>query len=364
MAAYRAAGADGFGLGGGLYRPGQPAGGDAAKARAYVAAAVGPRDDRSASPSSATARSRGTSISRRSPPTPASSSSPCPTRSGDPGVGVPCFAEQRAMFAGLARQARRGRDLHAARSSATPSPGRARGRAARPARKAAGGDAGRDRGSGQRRPRLRPDPVRGLAQPACRGGAGRGGAARGRKVAGTGDQLAGGCPQMASGPGMDLGSRAASACSIRASMPCRSRPGSCPSRLFVREAALLVPANKQAPIAASIAFAEAGFRGRDGLARMPRARNGRSASRPRTGTMVELRDGGARLLVDGVERTLESRGEYPALYDRFATLIAARRERSRPRAAADRRRALPRRAARNRGAVRMTAAWTRPGNEN
>lgn len=38
MAAYRAAGADGFGLGGGLYRPGQSAKETAAKARAYVAA--------------------------------------------------------------------------------------------------------------------------------------------------------------------------------------------------------------------------------------------------------------------------------------------------------------------------------------
>ena len=38
MAAYREAGADGFGLGGGLYRPGQTAEETAAKARAYVAA--------------------------------------------------------------------------------------------------------------------------------------------------------------------------------------------------------------------------------------------------------------------------------------------------------------------------------------
>ena len=38
MAAYREAGADGFGLGGGLYRPGQTAEETVAKARAYVAA--------------------------------------------------------------------------------------------------------------------------------------------------------------------------------------------------------------------------------------------------------------------------------------------------------------------------------------
>jgi 2-dehydro-3-deoxyphosphogalactonate aldolase len=41
MAAWRAAGADGFGLGGGLYRPGQTADETAAKAHAYVAALGG-----------------------------------------------------------------------------------------------------------------------------------------------------------------------------------------------------------------------------------------------------------------------------------------------------------------------------------
>jgi 2-dehydro-3-deoxyphosphogalactonate aldolase len=41
IAAYRAAGADGFGLGGGLYRPGQTPEQVAAKARAYIAALGG-----------------------------------------------------------------------------------------------------------------------------------------------------------------------------------------------------------------------------------------------------------------------------------------------------------------------------------
>lgn len=40
VAAYREAGADGFGLGGALYRPGQPPEETAAKARAFVAAAM------------------------------------------------------------------------------------------------------------------------------------------------------------------------------------------------------------------------------------------------------------------------------------------------------------------------------------
>jgi methyl coenzyme M reductase beta subunit len=39
-------------------------------------------------------------------------------------------------------------------------------------------------------------------------------------------------------------------------------------------------------------------------------------------TRVELREGGARLLIDGAEQALQARSEYPSIYDRFATLIA------------------------------------------
>lgn len=95
-----------------------------------------------------------------------------------------------------------------------------------------------------------------------------------------------------------------------------------PEPLFVREAQLLVPANKQAPIAARLVFSDPGFaaemdwRHPEGEEWTIHITTGEGA--------VELRDGGARLLVDGVERPVESRGEYPGLYDRFATLIAAR----------------------------------------
>jgi len=96
-----------------------------------------------------------------------------------------------------------------------------------------------------------------------------------------------------------------------------------PEPLFVREATLLVPANKQSPIAAHLAFSEPGF-----TAEMDwrHATSEEWTIRIRTGdgAMVELRDGGARLLVAGVEQAVESRGEYPGLYDRFATLITAR----------------------------------------
>lgn len=96
-----------------------------------------------------------------------------------------------------------------------------------------------------------------------------------------------------------------------------------PEPLFVREAALLVPANRQAPIAARLLFAGDRFaatmdwRHAEGEEWTIRVETGDNA-------VLELRDGGARLFVDGAEQTIESRGEYPALYDRFAALVAAR----------------------------------------
>jgi D-galactose 1-dehydrogenase len=94
-----------------------------------------------------------------------------------------------------------------------------------------------------------------------------------------------------------------------------------PERLFVREARLFVPANRQAPIAASIAFADDGFAAAFDW-RHTDDEEWTIRIETQEGAVVELRDGGARLFVDGVERVVESRGEYPGLYDRFATLIA------------------------------------------
>jgi D-galactose 1-dehydrogenase len=96
-----------------------------------------------------------------------------------------------------------------------------------------------------------------------------------------------------------------------------------PEPLFVREANLLVPANRQSPIAARVAFSEPGFTAEMDW-RHATSEEWTIRIRTRDGPMVELRDGGARLLLDGVERSVESRGEYPGLYDRFATLIAGR----------------------------------------
>jgi D-galactose 1-dehydrogenase len=93
-----------------------------------------------------------------------------------------------------------------------------------------------------------------------------------------------------------------------------------PIPLFVREARLLVPCNKQAPIAASLDFgeglrAEMDFRSTDGEQWTIRVET-------RSGGVVELRDGGARLSIDGFEQVLAGRGEYPSIYERFADLVA------------------------------------------
>ena len=96
-----------------------------------------------------------------------------------------------------------------------------------------------------------------------------------------------------------------------------------PAPLFVREADLLVPEGRQAPIAARI-----GFAGGDLHAEFDwrHAEGEQWTIRVETvdGTAVELRDGGARLLIDGEEQTIASRGEYPSIYARFADLLARR----------------------------------------
>ncbi|HEY0114749.1 MAG TPA: Gfo/Idh/MocA family oxidoreductase [Allosphingosinicella sp.] len=94
-----------------------------------------------------------------------------------------------------------------------------------------------------------------------------------------------------------------------------------PMPLFVTKARLLVPANKQAPIAAALTFqggdmrAELDWRYEEGEQWTIRVET-------EAGCKLELRDGGAKLLVDGAEQPLEARGEYPSIYNRFAELIA------------------------------------------
>ena len=92
-----------------------------------------------------------------------------------------------------------------------------------------------------------------------------------------------------------------------------------PSRLFVRDAALAFPANRQTPIAARIGFV-GGFEA-DFDWRYSEGERWTIRVETEDGTVVELFDGGARLIVDGAAQGVGSLGEYPSLYARFAELV-------------------------------------------
>lgn len=98
-----------------------------------------------------------------------------------------------------------------------------------------------------------------------------------------------------------------------------------PGPVRVTAARLAVPANRSAPIAASLAlvcgeaeiaadfdFLQAGPQSWDIIVETD-------------GGRLALHDGGARLVIDGVALPLVDSGEYPGLYRRFAELIAAGR---------------------------------------
>lgn len=95
-----------------------------------------------------------------------------------------------------------------------------------------------------------------------------------------------------------------------------------PMRLFVRAASLDVPEGRQTPIAVRLDFG-------DGLTanfdwRHNTGEEWTVAVNLADGRSIELREGGARLLVDGVEQAVGPHNEYPSIYARFATLVAAR----------------------------------------
>lgn len=95
-----------------------------------------------------------------------------------------------------------------------------------------------------------------------------------------------------------------------------------PERLFVESAQLDVPANRQAPIAAQIIFS-GGNHSADFDFRYTQGEQWTITVETGEGRHVELRDGGARLIIDGGEQSLDAHGEYPTMYARFAELIAA-----------------------------------------
>ncbi|MDB5668802.1 MAG: gfo/Idh/MocA family oxidoreductase [Alphaproteobacteria bacterium] len=93
-----------------------------------------------------------------------------------------------------------------------------------------------------------------------------------------------------------------------------------PEPLFVREASLLFPENKQAPIAATLTFAGDDMRAEMDW-RFTEGEQWTIRAETDAGRTVELRDGGARLFIDGVQQEVGEHGEYPSIYNRFAELI-------------------------------------------
>jgi D-galactose 1-dehydrogenase len=99
-----------------------------------------------------------------------------------------------------------------------------------------------------------------------------------------------------------------------------------PGALFVRQAELLFPENRQAPIAANLRFESAASDGLLEAAFDWRETAGETwtiAIRTEAGDEILLADGGARLLRNGKEEAAPGPGEYPSIYEEFASLIDA-----------------------------------------
>lgn len=96
-----------------------------------------------------------------------------------------------------------------------------------------------------------------------------------------------------------------------------------PEPLFVESAELFIPANRQAPIAAHLRFCGASL-----TANFDWREQGDETWSISVETIssrrIVLHNGGARLVVDGVEQSLGSSAEYQAVYARFAELVPAR----------------------------------------
>jgi predicted dehydrogenase len=101
-----------------------------------------------------------------------------------------------------------------------------------------------------------------------------------------------------------------------------------PGELFVREAELLFPENKQTPVAARLKLATSSPGG-DLSAEFDWRHSGDEAwtisIETLEGTLLELAEGGSRLSIDGVSQAAEGQGEYPSIYAEFVDLIDERR---------------------------------------
>jgi predicted dehydrogenase len=101
-----------------------------------------------------------------------------------------------------------------------------------------------------------------------------------------------------------------------------------PGTLFMREAELSFPENKQAPIAARLTMAGTGTEAAiqaefDWRHSGDEAWTIEIATEP--GETLLLSEGGAKLSVDGRDTGATGPGEYPSIYAEFAELVAARR---------------------------------------
>ncbi len=100
-----------------------------------------------------------------------------------------------------------------------------------------------------------------------------------------------------------------------------------PGTLFVKDAVLRVPENRQAPIAADLHFASPAAD-----AAMPVTLDWRHSGdeawtidvRTVSGKRLELSEGGSRLTIDGAPVAAEGPGEYPAIYEHFLDLVDTR----------------------------------------
>jgi predicted dehydrogenase len=101
-----------------------------------------------------------------------------------------------------------------------------------------------------------------------------------------------------------------------------------PGELFVREAELFVPQNKQSAIAARIRFASSSSEG-EFTADFDWRHSGEEAWNILVtladGTEVKLVEGGSKLFVGGALESSGGAGEYPSLYAEFVDLIDERR---------------------------------------
>lgn len=101
-----------------------------------------------------------------------------------------------------------------------------------------------------------------------------------------------------------------------------------PGPLFVRDATLSVATGAQTPVAVEVEFESPAADGRLSCSLDWRHKQGEEwtiAVRTADGIDLRLTDGGARLSIDGTDRTKAGMGEYPDLYRRFVQLIDERR---------------------------------------